>query len=43
MSHLIDTLKQVPDFRSAHGRIHPLWLLLLLMVMFSGRWSTLNP
>ncbi|KAI9135304.1 ISAs1 family transposase [Acaryochloris sp. CCMEE 5410] len=33
MSHLIDTLKQVPDFRSAHGRIHPLWLLLLLMVM----------
>ncbi|BDM82156.1 hypothetical protein AM10699_50200 [Acaryochloris marina MBIC10699] len=33
MSHLIDTLKQVPDFRSARGRTHPLWLLLLLMVM----------
>lgn len=33
MSNLIDTLKQVPDFRKAHGRSHPLWILLLLMIM----------
>ncbi len=33
MSSLIDALKQVPDFRKAHGRSDPLWVLLLLMVM----------
>ena len=33
MSTLIDALKQVPDFRKAHGRSHPLWILLLLMIM----------
>ncbi len=31
-SNLLDTWKQVPDFRNAHGRSHPLWILLLLMV-----------
>ncbi|WP_146242318.1 transposase family protein, partial [Acaryochloris thomasi] len=33
MSTLIEELKQVPDFRKSHGRSHPLWILLLLMVM----------
>ncbi len=33
MSTLIEELKQVPDFRKAHGRSHPLWILLLLMIM----------
>ena len=33
MSNLINTLKQVPDFRKARGKSHPLWVLLLLMVM----------
>ena len=30
---LIDVFNQVPDFCNGHGRSHPLWLLLLLMVM----------
>ena len=33
MSSLIDELKQVPDFRKARGKTHPLWILLLLIVM----------
>jgi hypothetical protein len=33
MSSLLETLQQVPDFRKAHGRTHPLWILLLLIVM----------
>jgi hypothetical protein len=33
MSSLLNALQQVPDFRKAHGRSHPLWILLLLIVM----------
>ena len=33
MSTLLDTLKQVPDFRNARGLSHPLWILLLLIIM----------
>ncbi len=30
---LIDYLKQIPDHRAPHGLRHPLWLVLLLIVM----------
>lgn len=33
MSSLIDALKQVPDPRQARGKSHPLWILLLLIIM----------
>ena len=38
---LIDYLKQVPDERAATGRRHPLWLILLIMILgiMSGYWG----
>jgi hypothetical protein len=30
---LLEALKSVPDYRSARGKRHPLWLILLLIVM----------
>ena len=38
---LIDYLKLIPDCRNPHGRRHPLWLVLLLiiMAMMSGYWG----
>ncbi len=33
MSTLIDELKAIPDFRSSQGQSHPLWVLLLLIVL----------
>ena len=38
---LIDYLKLIPDYRSPHGRRHPLWLVLLIMIMgmMSGYWG----
>lgn len=30
---LIDYLKEIPDFREASGRRHPLWLILLIIIM----------
>ncbi|NEP54293.1 MAG: transposase family protein [Moorea sp. SIO3C2] len=30
---LIDVLKQVPDFRKARGQRHPLWVVLVMMIM----------
>ena len=38
---LIDYLKQIPDQRSPHGRRHPLWLVLLIIIMgmMSGYWG----
>ena len=38
---LINYLKEVPDERDPHGRRHPLWLILLIMIMgiMSGSWG----
>ena len=38
---LIDYLKQIPDERKAGGRRHPLWLILLIMILgiMSGDWG----
>ena len=38
---LIDYLKQIPDKRDASGKRHPLWLILLIMIlgMMSGYWG----
>jgi hypothetical protein len=33
MLTLIESFKQIPDFRKARGKSHPLWVLLLLIVM----------
>ena len=38
---LIDYLKEVPDERDPQGRRHPLWLILIIMIMgiMSGSWG----
>ncbi len=38
---LIDYLKQIPDCRDPHGLRHPLWLVLLIIIMgmMSGYWG----
>ena len=38
---LIDYLKLIPDCREPHGRRHPLWLVLTIMIMgmMSGYWG----
>ncbi len=38
---LIDYLKQRPDPRDPHGLRHPLWLVLLIIIMriMSGYWG----
>ncbi len=38
---LIDYLKQIPDSRNPHGCRHPLWLVLLIIIMgmMSGYWG----
>ena len=38
---LIDYLKQIPDERKAGGRRHPLWLILLIIILgiMSGYWG----
>ncbi len=38
---LIDYLKQIPDPRKKKGNRHPLWLVLLIMIMgfMSGYWG----
>ncbi len=38
---LIDYLKEIPDERDPYGRRHPLWLILLIMIMgiMSGYWG----
>ncbi|MGL6337522.1 MAG: ISAs1 family transposase [Waterburya sp.] len=38
---LIDYLKQIPDSRDTHGCRHPLWLVLLIIIMgmMSGYWG----
>jgi type VI protein secretion system component VasF len=38
---LIDYLKEIPDERDANGRRHPLWLILLIMILgiMSGYWG----
>jgi len=38
---LIDYLKQIPDERDCSGKRHPLWLILLIMILgiMSGYWG----
>ena len=38
---LIDYLKEIPDERDVSGRRHPLWLILLIMILgiMSGYWG----
>ncbi len=38
---LIDYLKEIPDERDPSGRRHPLWLILLIMILgiMSGYWG----
>ena len=38
---LVDYLKEIPDHRDTHGRRHPLWLILLIMILgiMSGYWG----
>ena len=38
---LIDYLKQIPDYRDPHGCRHPLWLVLVIIIMgmMSGYWG----
>ena len=38
---LVDCLKEIPDPRDTHGRRHPLWLILLIMILgiMSGYWG----
>ncbi|MGB5714944.1 MAG: ISAs1 family transposase, partial [Waterburya sp.] len=38
---LIDYLKEIPDERDPHGKRHPLWLILLIIIMaiISGYWG----
>ena len=38
---LIDYLKEIPDERNAGGRRHPLWLILLIIILgiMSGYWG----
>ena len=38
---LIDYLKQIPEHRDPHGLRHPLWLVLLIIIMgmMSGYWG----
>ena len=38
---LIDYLKQIPEHRAPHGLRHPLWLVLLIIIMgmMSGYWG----
>ena len=38
---LIDYLKEIPDERNAGGRRHPLWLILLIIIL--GIMSVSNP
>ena len=32
-NNLIEELKKIPDFRTKEGRRHPLWLVLLIVIM----------
>ncbi len=38
---LVDCLKEIADPRDTHGRRHPLWLILLIMILgiMSGYWG----
>ena len=38
---LVDYLKEIDDHRDTHGRRHPLWLILLIMILgiMSGYWG----
>ncbi|WP_250123805.1 transposase family protein [Chroococcidiopsis sp. CCMEE 29] len=39
--NLIECLQQVPEFRAARGQRHPLWLVLLLIILgaMMGYWG----
>jgi type VI protein secretion system component VasF len=38
---LVDYLKEIPAHRDTHGRRHPLWLVLLIIILgiMSGYWG----